>query len=527
MDVLRSGLRARWPVVAALVWVWSGLLSGISAERLLAAERGRDQPASEDLAQLQAQLPDVQSISRAFKLVAKIARPGVVHIRVSGGERGAMSEDEIEEYLRERLKDRPNEEQSDPNDPESGKKREDLREQMRRWLQRMQPPPGAGSGIILDTAGHILTNNHVVAGRNDITVILHDEREFPAKVVGTDPKTDLAVVKIDAPDLHPLKLGNSDEMEVGDWVIAVGSPFGLQHTVTHGIVSAVGRADIMGVGIDYQNFIQTDAAINPGNSGGPLLNLRGEVVGVNTAIATHGDGVNAGIAFAIPSNMALRVAEQLKTNGSVTRGYLGIVPLAVEKTDVEIFGLPSAGGILVGDVVRKSPADHAGLQVDDVVVSINEVEIAGREQFRRLVADLRPDERVRLRVIRDGRETPLTVRIGVQPEDLRRTAAVSTQLGRAIARLGLRVRTLRVGMLPAFDEHARGVVVVERDEESKNAPDVTPRELVVGCNEYPVKTVHDLEEALTHLSKSHEIVLKIQEPTGDMKLVRIKPRSRR
>ena len=500
MDVLRSGLRARWPVVAALVWVWSGLLSGISAERLLAAERGRNQPASEDLAQLQAQLPDVQSISRAFKLVAKIARPGVVHIRVSGGERGAMSEDEIEEYLRERLKDRPNEEQSDPNDPESGKKREDLREQMRRWLQRMQPPPGAGSGIILDTAGHILTNNHVVAGRNDITVILHDEREFPAKVVGTDPKTDLAVVKIDAPDLHPLKLGNSDEMEVGDWVIAVGSPFGLQHTVTHGIVSAVGRADIMGVGIDYQNFIQTDAAINPGNSGGPLLNLRGEVVGVNTAIATHGDGVNAGIAFAIPSNMALRVAEQLKTNGSVTRGYLGIVPLAVEKTDVEIFGLPSAGGILVGDVVRKSPADHAGLQVDDVVVSINEVEIAGREQFRRLVADLRPDERVRLRVIRDGRETPLTVRIGVQPEDLRRTAAVSTQLGRAIARLGLRVRTLRVGMLPAFDEHARGVVVVERDEESKNAPDVTPRELVVGCNEYPVKTVHDLEEALDRKS---------------------------
>ncbi|MCK4340637.1 MAG: trypsin-like peptidase domain-containing protein [Phycisphaerae bacterium] len=508
MNAGKSRLNVLFWAVAVFTVVWVGFGDRMLTHWAYAVERGRIQAGSEELAQLADELPEVYAVSRAFKLVAKIARPGVVHIRVSGGKLDRTDSEE-QERIRKHLRDMI------PED------------QLEHWLRRV--PPGSGSGIIFDSAGYILTNNHVVEGRDEIFVVLHDEREFKAAVVGTDPKTDLAVIKIDAPDLHPLKLGDSDALEVGDWVIAVGSPFGLQQTVTHGIVSAIGRSRIDGVDIHYQDFIQTDAAINPGNSGGPLLNLRGEVVGVNTAIATHGDGVNAGIAFTIPSNMAIKVANQLKTRGEVRRGYLGIVPVPVRETDLEIFGLPSAEGVLVEMVVRRSPADRAGLQVEDVIMGIDDVPITGLAQFRSLVADLRPNQRVRLRVLRDREEVALRVRLGLQPDSRRTPGSGPVDNSRKIARLGLHARTLRAGELyqRGYDEDVRGVYVASWNSEWENPPAIGPYEVIVACNGKPVKSVPELNEVLKDVPKNRKIRLTILEPTGDRRIISIKPRGRR
>ncbi|MBP7747898.1 MAG: trypsin-like peptidase domain-containing protein [Phycisphaerae bacterium] len=495
--------RTPWAVAAIAVLCVGvgdrGLTPGAAA-----VERGELQATSDELAQLQADLPEVQTVSRAFRLVAKIARPGVVHIRVRGGEREGDDADGSQR-LRERLKDMI------PPD------------QLEHWLRRI--PDGSASGIVMDAAGHILTNNHVVANRAEITVVLSDEREFDATIVGRDPKTDLAVVKIDAPDLHPLTFGDSDALDVGDWVIAVGSPFGLTQTVTHGIVSAKGRTRVAGVDIRYQDFIQTDAAINPGNSGGPLLNLRGEVVGVNTAIATHGDGVNAGIAFTIPSNMAVKIAAQLKAGGEVRRGYLGILPTGLTRDDVEIFGLRDTNGVLVDKVIEDSPAARSGLQLEDVIMSVNGTPVTGLEQFRTLVADLGPDESARLRIVRDRREQDLTVRLGLQPEDVTAPVSALRDEGRPLARLGLGVRTARTGgvldfWMGRYDEVPRGVMIMRLDEQSTEAaPDVQPFEVVVGCNGRPVSSVHELNELLKGVAAGEKVRLEILEPTGDRRIV--------
>ena len=511
--------------------VWAGFGSQMLHRWAYAVERGRIQASSEELAELEAQLPEVTAVSRAFKLVTKIARPGVVHIRVEAGRPSDDADADLDPRVREMVEEMlDSEEYSELTPEERIEKRKELIEQYRRWISRMAPPPGSGSGIVIDGDGHILTNNHVVGQRGAIRVVLHDEREFPATIVGTDPKTDLAVIKIDAPDLHPLKLGDSDRLDVGDWVIAVGSPFGLQQTVTHGIVSAKGRSSIVGVDIDYQDFIQTDAAINPGNSGGPLLNLRGEVVGVNTAIATHGDGVNAGIAFTIPSNMARKVTAELKAHGEVRRGYLGIVPTPTSPSDVEILGLPGPGGVMVDQVLRRSPADRAGLRVEDVIVRINDEAVAGYQQFRAVVADLRPHAHARLTVIRDTEEVALRVRMGLQPESLRiRTEPTIDSL--ELPRLGLKVRTFRSGLLRQYtlpyDGTERGVIVFGHTSEKRRA-DVKIRELIVECNGRPVTSVHDLRTLLADAPRDRDVTLKILEPTGDARLVPLKsPRSRR
>ncbi len=494
-----------WAVLVLGV-LWIGVGDRVVTHLAYAVERGRVQASNAELAELQAQLPEVQSISRAFKLVAKVARPGVVYIHVRGGERPASDKDE-DNRIREQLKD-----MVPP-------------EQLERWLRR--EPPGSASGFVFDRDGYILTNNHVVEGRDEIEVVLWDDREYPAQVVGRDRKTDLAVIKIEAPDLQPLTLGDSDALEVGDWVIAVGAPFGLAQTVTHGIVSAKGRSRVAGVDITYQDFIQTDAAINPGNSGGPLLNLRGEVVGVNTAIATHGDGINAGIAFTIPSNMAVKVAQQLRTSGTVTRGFLGIVPLPLTEADVEIFGLRDIHGVLVDRVVRDSPADRGGLQVEDVIVAIDDAPVTSYAQFRAAVAEVRPNEPARLRVIRDRETTQLTVRLGLQPDDLRASPAELPEADREVRRLGLRGRTWRLGnaRLPLYDATARGVEVRRLDPRGDEAPDIQVGELVVGCNGEPVRSVHDLNEQLRHVPKEAKVRLEILEPSGDRRFVTVVPAS--
>jgi serine protease Do len=523
-------------IVAAALWATLG--DRVVTHMAYALERGRLQAGAEELAELQAERPEVYGLARAFKLVGKVARPGVVHIAVSGGEGTRYSDEEIDEYLHQHLKelipeDEPNEDHeaappgADDSGPPKSERGQDKRETLRRWLRALPTPPGSGSGIIFDPAGYILTNNHVVNGRDEFRVVLYDDRVFAGKLIGTDPKTDLAVLKIDAPDLHPLAFGNSDRLDVGDWVLAVGSPFGLQQTVTHGIVSAKGRTRVPGIDIDYQDFIQTDAAINPGNSGGPLLNLHGEVVGVNTAIATHGDGVNAGIAFTIPSNRAARIAQQLRTNGSVTRGWLGISFLELELADVEIFGLHDDHGVFVERVLADSPAQHAGLQVEDVLIEVNGVSVSGSEQLRGLIADLLPEEAVPVRVIRDRQELALTVRLGVQPANLLEARRTPATEAREVKRLGMEVRTFRPA-LPrvwrlAYKDNVRGALVWRIDPESKNTPAVQASELIVGCNGRPVTSVLDLVAALEAVPTGKPVELEILEPVGDRRIVHVNP----
>jgi serine protease Do len=268
---------------------------------------------------------------------------------------------------------------------------------------------GLGSGVIVRQDGYILTNNHVVAGASVLEVVLSDDRTFEAKVIGTDERTDLAVLKIDTTGLVTANLGNSSSMEVGDWVIAIGSPFGLAQTVTTGIVSATNRND-QGITL-YDNFIQTDAAINPGNSGGPLLNLRGEVIGINTAIASRSGGYN-GICFAVPSNTAKRILDDLISRGKVIRGFIGVQPATMTPAIAERFSLPSdlKGAFLVS-VNKSMPAELAGLREKDVITAINGMPITSDSAMRRAIGEMKPGSVARITYFRDGKSRDVNVQV--------------------------------------------------------------------------------------------------------------------
>jgi serine protease Do len=330
--------------------------------------------------------------------------------------------------------------------------------------------------------------------------------------------------------VQPLRFGDSDALEIGDWVIAVGSPFGLQQTVTHGIVSAKGRSRIPGVDIDYQDFIQTDAAINPGNSGGPLLNLRGEVVGVNTAIATRGDGFNAGVAFTIPSKLAMRIANELRTSGTVQRGWIGVSYLPVDAGYAELFGLSGKNGILITAVQRRSPADRAGLQVDDVVVEINGKPIDNSEQFRSAIADMRADERVKLRLVRDGQSRVIDLRLAAQPEQTRENFEKNWIQGRSVARLGIEARTHPPESVSNLTEGAAsgGVLVVRLSELGLRASELRPLEsIIISCNGKPVRTVRELNDLLQAARPAERYALDVLDRTGERRTVIIQPDAER
>jgi serine protease Do len=271
-----------------------------------------------------------------------------------------------------------------------------------------------GSGVILTPDGYILTNNHVIDKATDIKVSLRDKREFKARLVGTDPKTDVAVLKIEATNLPTLTLGDSDKTRVGEIVLAIGDPFGVGETVTMGIVSATGRGNLDIE--DYEDFIQTDAAINPGNSGGALINARGELVGINTAILTGGGGGNQGIGFAIPINLARQVMEQILKTGHVVRGYLGVMIQPVTPGLAKAFGLTDVKGAIVGDVTKDSPAARAGLLKGDVIVAMNGQPVKDSLELRLKVAQTPPGTEVRFTLRREGREKDVTVKLGELPE---------------------------------------------------------------------------------------------------------------
>jgi len=282
--------------------------------------------------------------------------------------------------------------------------------------QRPFKQRGLGSGVIVDPEGYILTNNHVVRGADELTVLLSDGRRLPAKVVGTDARTDLAVLKVDAKGLPAMTFGNSDDVKIGEWVLAVGSPFSenLQHTVTAGIVSAVGRS---GMNLnEYEDFIQTDAAINPGNSGGALVNLDGELIGINSAIASRAGGSN-GIGFSIPSNMAMEVMNDLIENGHVTRGWLGVGIQDVNPDLAEAMGLDTNNGVLITSVLEDGPAAKAGFKQGDVIVEFNGKEVKDASELRLAVARVAPGTRTDVVIMRDGHRKTLDVVLAEREED--------------------------------------------------------------------------------------------------------------
>ena len=360
---------------------------------------------------------------------------------------------------------------------------------------------GLGSGFVISRDGYILTNNHVVENADQIKVKLLDGKEYTGKVVGLDPKTDLAVIKIDgASDLHPLPLGNSDNLKVGNWVMAVGSPFGLEETVTAGIVSAKGR--MIGSG-PYDNFIQTDASINPGNSGGPLVNMKGEVVGINTAIIANGQGIG----FAIPVNMAKEIVPQLEKTGHVTRGWLGVTIQEVTPALAKSLGMKDEKGALVAQVVPGGPAEKAGIAQGDVITEFDGKEIASSRDLPRMVAATPVDKAVTVKVLRNGKATDLQVKVGEMQEKAEISRTPSSQ-----GHLGLTVQNLTPEIATELGVKSDTGVVVDRVEPGSPAADAGIRtgDVIQQVDRKPVKNVDDFAQKIDKAKDQESVLLLIR-----------------
>src|SRR5579864_4597958 len=281
--------------------------------------------------------------------------------------------------------------------------------------QRDQREDSLGSGVLVSPDGYILTNNHVIDGATDVRVTLADKRQLKAKVVGTDPKTDIAVLKVEGSGFPAITIGDSSKVQVGDYALAIGDPFGVGQTVTMGIISAMNRGNL---GIeDYEDFIQTDAPINPGNSGGALINDRGELIGINTAIISHGSGGNQGIGFAIPVNLARKVMDQIVDHGKVTRAYLGIMVQDITPGIERAMNLKDMKGVLVGDVTPSGPAAHSGLERGDVILEVNGKPMDDSRQLRMTISMMSPDSTVKLKVLHSGNPSDVSVKLGELPND--------------------------------------------------------------------------------------------------------------
>lgn len=368
---------------------------------------------------------------------------------------------------------------------------------------------GLGSGVIVNPDGYILTNNHVVSGASDVEVLTPDQRQFKAKVIGSDPLTDVAVVKIEATGLPTLPLGDSSELKVGDVVFAIGQPFGIGETATMGIVSATGRG--LNSAIEhYENFIQTDAAINPGNSGGALIDLHGNLIGINTAILSGGgQGGNEGIGFAIPIDMARNVMDQIVEHGKVIRGYLGVTIQPVRPDMAKAFGLSHGGGALIGDVVADSPASKAGLKRGDIVLEFDGQTVNSSQDLSIRVAQMAPGTVAHLKIFRNGRNQDIDVTLGEFPE--KGSASNEQPGGNAPGGLkGIRVQNLTADIARQLQlpSSAAGVVVTEVNPSSSAAEAGLQRgDVIQEVNRKPVQDVKQYHEALSGVEGQSVLLL--------------------
>lgn len=373
----------------------------------------------------------------------------------------------------------------------------------RRTPQRRQSTrPVQGSGFVVSSDGYILTNNHVVKDAEDITVTLKDGRELKAKTVGTDPQNEVAVIKVDAENLPTLEMADSDKLEVGEWVIAIGNPFGLTHTVTAGIVSAKGRSGIINP-TGYEDYIQTDAAINPGNSGGPLINLEGKAVGINTAII--GPGGNIGIGFAIPINMAKFSYNQLVEEGKVVRGALGVQIKDLTADLAESLGVENTKGIVVEEVFEDSAAEKAGLKRYDVIVELNGQKVDSGNELRNRVAMLKPGTEVEIGIIRSGRPRTVHAVLGESEKEFKAFRAPEETMGK----LGLRVHNLSDELARRYGyEDLSGVIVVEVEAGSEAArAGIRTGMLIMEVDKKPVRNTREFDEAVQKASENEKVLL--------------------
>ncbi|MBS1115473.1 MAG: serine protease MucD [Nitrospirae bacterium] len=360
---------------------------------------------------------------------------------------------------------------------------------------------GLGSGVIVDKDGYILTNNHVIRDADEIMVKLSDKRDFKGKVIGTDPKTDLAVIKIDSNHLPVIKLGDSEKLKVGETVIAIGNPFGLNQTVTSGIVSATGRAN---VGIaDYEDFIQTDAPINPGNSGGALVNVRGELVGINTAIFSTSGGYQ-GIGFAIPSSMAKAVMDNLIHKGKVVRGWLGVSIQPVTPDLSKQFGIKDDKGALVGDVTEEGPAEKAGLQRGDVIIEYDGKEVSEPSTLRNSVAGTPPGKKVTLKIMRDGKMQKVDVTITELPADMQKLHGEFDNLLKGVIVQGLTSELRKNLNIP---KRITGVIVTNIEEGSPAGGLLITNDVIIEVNRKRINSMKDYEAVVSRIKSDQDILL--------------------
>jgi serine protease Do len=474
------------PLVCVLVGLTLGIYvasdlglvrTSFSSDKAKAVKLGSSEEIPEELLQL-------QNTSRAFVMIAKMVRPVVVTV---SSERVVTNVPDFHRNL--------------------------PRSQFDDFFERFFPRPspegelrqrGLGSGVIVSSDGYILTNYHVVAGAEKIRTTLFDDREFDAEIVGTDPQTDVAVIKVDADDLPVAKFGSSRETEVGEWVLAVGSPFSeqLEQTVTAGIVSAKGRSN---VGLaEYEDFVQTDAAINPGNSGGALVNLKGEVIGINTAILSRSGGYQ-GVGFAIPIEMATKVMEDLVAGGKVVRGWMGVVIQNIDETMAQALGLDEATGVVVSEVTKDSPADKGGLKQGDIILEFEGTKVDDTVGLRNAVVETDPGTKVEIRILRNSKGKRIYLELGELPTEP--IAATETKQ-RTVSKIGMTVQTLtpQLAARLGYDDEG-GVVVVEVKAGSHaQSAGIAQGDLIKEVNRESVTDTAEYEDALAK-SEPGEAVL--------------------
>jgi serine protease Do len=377
---------------------------------------------------------------------------------------------------------------------------------------RPQREQSLGSGVIVSSDGTILTNNHVIDGATDIKVFLNDKREFQAKLIGTDPKTDIAVLKIDASNLPTLPLGDSNQLQVGDLIFAIGDPFGVGETATMGIVSATGRG---GFGIEsYENFIQTDAAINPGNSGGAMIDIHGNLVGINTAILSHGGGMggeggNEGVGFAIPVSMAKPVMDQILNHGKVVRGYLGVHIQDLTPELARAFGLKDSGGVLIGDVSSGTPAAQAGLKKGDVILQVNGQPVNASNQLRVQISQFAPGTPIKLEIWRNGGKQDVSLKLAELNEKEEKQATGETS-GAALEGVQVQDLTSDISQELNLAPGTHGVVVTSVDPSSPAAaaqPPLSRGDVIQEINHKPITNTSDYQQAMSGADKQPVLLL--------------------
>ncbi len=378
-----------------------------------------------------------------------------------------------------------------------------------------------GSGVIINAdEGYIITNNHVIENADKIKVILFDRREMKAEIIATDPPSDIAIIKVEPDGLTKVALGNSEELKVGEWVMAIGSPFGLHlnHTVTAGIVSAVGRNDVISRN-NFEDFIQHDAAINPGNSGGALFNLNGKLVGINSAIATDGfSRANAGVGFAIPINMVKRVMEDLIADGKVTRGWLGVSIQDIDEGMAKALKLKNRNGAIVSQAIEDSPAKAAGVQEQDVIISVDDEKIKDSSSLKNIISSGRPNDRIKLTIIRDEKEKKLTVTLGIRPDQDKLSEAY--RFGDThFDLLGLRVETVENSEENAWRRSSRseGVIVVEiKPGSSAVENNIRQGDIIIEIGKTSIIDINQYKSELKSYNKGDTIMLRILRNNGPL-----------